>query len=208
MVGTVRIHDREPLYAFALRTRLGDVSDAAIEERQFACQFRIDGIGTFMRRPPPIAWGDVETKPRGFVTEADVVEIAAHSEVAVAANTNKALNELFDGPRLPFSKCRSGDFTDGNGAQAVWSLCFKNARCAQVGGDNLGNLAAKRGAVACWCVGRCRRDEGGDSDGAGFGGVEFDQFGFIVLSRNRRRRNCLGICRNRQQREQRYHFPG
>ena len=76
----------------------------------FAGQFRIDRIGTFMRGAPPFARRHVEAQTRDFVAVADIIEIAANGQIAVATDADKALDQLLDIAAFPVIELRRGDF--------------------------------------------------------------------------------------------------
>ena len=128
----------------------------------------------------PILRRNIEAQTGRFITKADVVEIAADGQIAVAANADKALHQLLDRTAFPVIKLRRGDFGQGNCAQAIGTAGVKHTRRAQVGRDYLGNLAAQRGGVTSSRVAWRRGYKRGNGYGARFGGVELDKLRFFV----------------------------
>ena len=54
MIGTVLIHDRQPLEPLVGRAALGDVDDAGVEVAVFAGYALVYGVGDDVRDPPPV----------------------------------------------------------------------------------------------------------------------------------------------------------
>ena len=197
VVCAIRIHDGKALDAFALRSGLGNVGNAAVEEGQLARELRIDGIRAFVRSTPPFAWWDHEAQPRQFLTEIDIIEVATDGQIAIAAHADKALDQLFDIAALPIIILGRGDLLNRDRADTGGTLWFEKTRVAQVGRNHFGNLAPQCGAVPGGGIGRVGCDQGGHGDAANLGGIELDQFGLIICWRS-----SFLSCGNRCQRDQ------
>ena len=204
VVRAIRIHDRQPLDAFAFRPGLGDVGNAAVEKGQFASQLRIDRVRTFMRGAAPFARRHDEAKPGQFLPEIDVIEIAADGQIAIATNADKALDQLLDIAAFPIIILGRRDFLQRDRADASGALRLEQTRIAQVCRNHLSYLATQRGAIARWRVSWTGRDQSRHRDAADFGfNVNLYKFGFIRCDR---RRN-LGSNRRWQQRHRQQKHP-
>ena len=133
MVRTVGVHDCETLHPFALGTTLGNIGDAAVEKRRFAGQFRIDCVGTFMRSAAPVPRRHIEAKPGDFIAVADIVEITADGQIAVAAYADKALDQLLDIAATPVIELWGCNLGKCDLAHTARAAGFEHARCTKVG---------------------------------------------------------------------------
>ena len=127
----------------------------------------------------PILGRHVKAETGNFVAVADIVEIAANGQIAVTADADKTLYELFDIAALPVIELRRGDFTERYRAQAIRAAGFEHARRAQIGGNDLGDLATQCCTIARSGVGWRWCDERRNRNRASFGGIEFDQLGLV-----------------------------
>ncbi len=142
MVRAIAIHDGEALGAVPLRPAFRDIGNAAVEEGALAGKARIDGVGAFMRGAAPIARGDDIALARQFLLERHVIEIAANRDVRLSTcGADEALHQRLIGAPLVIGGV--GDFGETDGRDAARTGRIKQARALEVGGDYLGDLAAK-----------------------------------------------------------------
>ena len=152
MIGPVAVHDGQPLGAVIFRACLGDICDAAVEERAFAAQPRIDQVGAFVGSPAPVGRRDDPAFGNQTVLQGHVVKVAAHRQPVIAAGADVSVNQHFSaaigpgGPagRIDVRECRLG--------QRIGSGRLEQAVVAQIGRDDAGEFDPERGSA--FCIGR------------------------------------------------------
>jgi hypothetical protein len=158
------IHDREPFHPPVLRPGFGDVGDAAVEERAFAGQARVDRVGAFVRGAAPVARSHHEALARQLGLQRHVVQVAADRQLPVAVGADEAVHERHRPGARPMVEGGVGDFGIGDGADAAGAARLEQAAAAQVGDDHLGNLPPERIGGAGGGAGALRRRQRGHGD--------------------------------------------
>ncbi len=153
MVGAIGIHDRELLAAAILGAGLGDIGDLAVEERALARQPRIDHVGALVRSAAPFVGANDIALPRQLAAECDVVEVAAHGELAVPTCLDEALHQHFRRAPAPAVKGRRGNLREIDGGQRIGADRLEQPVVAQIVEHHARHIAPQRLGVAAFGCG-------------------------------------------------------
>ena len=166
MVRAVRIHHREPLQPVTLRPGLGDVGDAAVEERALARQPRIDHVGALVPGAAPVGRRHHPSRLLQLLPELHVVEIAADGELPVAVRLDVAFHQHVGAAPRPRRVIGRGNLCEARLRQAVGAGRLEQAVVPEVGGDDPRQCPPERRGRSCRRAGRLVLvgGKGGDRD--------------------------------------------
>jgi len=120
-----------------------------------------------MRGPAPVARLDDIALAGKLGPGGDVVEVATDRQRAVAIGLDEALDEVLRAGGREIGEIGLGHLGEGDGPKPARTDRREQLRIAQIGGDDLGDLAAERAGIARGGVGRLRGRHIGDRNRQG-----------------------------------------
>ena len=145
---TVLVHNRQPLDAFVLGTRLVNKDDARIEVALLTRQTLVDLICNDVADPAPILRACRKSLTGKLLACRHVPKTKLSDDTAVIAPVNTTDNQRIGLNRAPIRKARSGIYIAHAFQERGAVEGIEETGPLQVGGDHFGNIAPQFGILA------------------------------------------------------------